>query len=371
MKISFVTQGPVRTPGGSYRVVYAYAEHLSKLGHHVRVLHPVSVPLYIKNKIHPLKRFRWLLGLLLKLISNSQPNWYRFSSEVEIKKIWRLLPKHIKASDVIIASNWPVAPIVYEVSSICGIPMLQFVHHYEVFSGYFPKDVHRALALPVIKIAVSKWTYEVLEKVGVSRLVYIPNGVDQKIFRVFVPPENRSPSICFMYVPKGIKGPEIGVEVLRQVKKVMPSLKVILFGPLKEGPKLPFDYEYFGRVSDEELVKNVYNKSSIFLSTSFVEGFALPVAEAMACGCAVVTTDSGGVRELAVHEKTAIVTPVGDVKALTKGVLKLLNDRSLCIRLAYMGRSHVKNYDWEKSAKKLESLIENILSLSDKKNLGE
>lgn len=41
------------------------------------------------------------------------------------------------------------------------------------------------------------------------------------------------------------------------------------------------------------------NLSHIFISTSWWEGFGLPPLEAMACGCAVILSNSGGVNEYA------------------------------------------------------------------------
>ena len=46
-----------------------------------------------------------------------------------------------------------------------------------------------------------------------------------------------------------------------------------------------------------EEISNLFAQSKIFISSSFKEGFCLPVAEAMCCGARVVTSDSGGVRD--------------------------------------------------------------------------
>jgi glycosyltransferase involved in cell wall biosynthesis len=50
---------------------------------------------------------------------------------------------------------------------------------------------------------------------------------------------------------------------------------------------------YVSRPSRQEL-NQILNQTRIFLHTSWNEGFGLPPAEAMACGCPVVATRSGG-----------------------------------------------------------------------------
>ncbi len=50
--------------------------------------------------------------------------------------------------------------------------------------------------------------------------------------------------------------------------------------------------------SDEEM-NEYYNKSQIFISTTWNEGFGLPPLEAMSTGCACVICDNGGTREFA------------------------------------------------------------------------
>ncbi|NPV29972.1 MAG: glycosyltransferase family 4 protein [Firmicutes bacterium] len=98
-----------------------------------------------------------------------------------------------------------------------------------------------------------------------------------------------------------------------------------LFGPGSRPKKLPSWVEYVANVNDEELIQ-IYNSCSIFVSSSVAEGFAFPPAEAMACGCAVVATDSGGIREYAEHERTALLSPPRKPEALAENLLRVLKD---------------------------------------------
>jgi glycosyltransferase involved in cell wall biosynthesis len=119
-----------------------------------------------------------------------------------------------------------------------------------------------------------------------------------------------------------------------------------------------FDMRFFKVIkphSDEEIA-DVYNKSSIFISSSWWEGFGLPGLEAMACGCAVITSDSGGVKEYADNENSIFFTPK-DSDELKMALIRLLNDRKLICTLSERGKISVKKFSWEKSSLQLENIL--------------
>jgi len=103
------------------------------------------------------------------------------------------------------------------------------------------------------------------------------------------------------------------------------------------------------------------NEASLFLSSSRVEGFGLAVAEAMACGCAVVSTDSGGVRDFAIHGITALLTEPGDAEGLASHVCTLARDEEERTRLAGSGMERVASFTWERSVRLLEAEFLDLL----------
>jgi glycosyltransferase involved in cell wall biosynthesis len=68
----------------------------------------------------------------------------------------------------------------------------------------------------------------------------------------------------------------------------------------------------------------LYRRAAVVLQPSEAEGFGLPVAEAMACGAAVVASDLPVLRE--VGGPAAVYRPVGDVAAWSDAVAGLLSD---------------------------------------------
>ena len=362
LKITFVTPGMVWTPGGSYRVVYEYANQLVSLGHQVTIVHPLKA-VKVPNSYQSLGRtVKEGLQFVRKFVKSARPKWFDLLPDVQVIKTTSLRIAAIRYSDILVATNWSAAVPLYQEALRVGIPMVQFVHHYEVLGGYPEDAVHQALALPVPKVAVSRWTQKCLIDKGFNQVFYIPNGIDHRRFRIIKPIEKRSMVVCFNYVPKKIKDPKTGIEALVQAKQRFPELKVILYGPVVKPPYLPFAFKYYSRVSDEILVKDIYNESAIFLSSSRIEGFSLPAAEAMACGCAVVATDSGGIRDFAIHNDTALLSPPGDADTLASHLIEALYNKDLRIRLASSATARIKTFRWEESAKQLEVLLYQCLN---------
>ena len=161
----------------------------------------------------------------------------------------------------------------------------------------------------------------------------------------------------------------MGVCALLKCKEAVPELEASLFGPGRQRPKkLPSWIEYHGRASENELVK-LYNAASVCLCSSAAEGFALPPAEAMACGCAVATTDCGGNREYAKGEETALVSDPDDFGSLVGNTLRLLSDEELRTRIAFAGREQITQFTWERNVQQLLE-IRGRFSLTTQKVVG-
>ena len=129
-----------------------------------------------------------------------------------------------------------------------------------------------------------------------------------------------------------------------------------LFGVYAKPINLPDWYVYF-QMPDKDTLNRIYNEAAIYVGASHTEGWGLTVGEAMQCGCAVACTNNGGYVVLAHHEETALVSPVKDVDALAKNIIRLLEDQELRFRLAENGNRNVKQYTWERSYKRLRNIL--------------
>ncbi|RME46619.1 MAG: glycosyltransferase family 1 protein [Chloroflexi bacterium] len=111
------------------------------------------------------------------------------------------------------------------------------------------------------------------------------------------------------------------------------------------------DFVHFlGYVDDADL-PDLYNLADLFAFPSHYEGFGLPVLEAMACGTAVLCTDTSSLPELA--GDAAYMIPTGDEEALVEGLCRLLEDDTLRNELAARGPAQAAAWTWEAAARRL------------------
>lgn len=101
----------------------------------------------------------------------------------------------------------------------------------------------------------------------------------------------------------------------------------------------------------------MYAKSKIFILPSLVEGFSLTVLEAMASGCAVISTNCGGTDEYIVDGENALFVPIKDSISIEKKVLALSLDENLTNKLAKNGQITAKKYSYDNMYKQFINLL--------------
>jgi glycosyltransferase involved in cell wall biosynthesis len=102
-----------------------------------------------------------------------------------------------------------------------------------------------------------------------------------------------------------------------------------------------------GRVALEELVQ-LYNAATMLVYPSFHEGFGLPILEAMACGCPVITSDRSSLPEIA--GGAAVIVDPEDVEGLALAMEQLLEDRTLSHEMRTKGLRRATEFSWERCA---------------------
>jgi len=104
---------------------------------------------------------------------------------------------------------------------------------------------------------------------------------------------------------------------------------------------------FLGHVPLDDLVK-LYNAASLFVYPSLYEGFGIPVLEAMACGCPVITSNTSSLPEVA--GDAAILIDPTDTQQLADAIQRVLEDRPLADSLNEKGLANARRFSWERCA---------------------
>lgn len=101
----------------------------------------------------------------------------------------------------------------------------------------------------------------------------------------------------------------------------------------------------------------------VFVSASRIEAFGLVIGEAMACGTAVVATETQGAREIIEDRETGLLVPVADADALAKSVIALLKDEERREEIGKQARKVVHaNFSLDRMVDATEKIYRESLS---------
>ena len=346
--INIILPYPVTKPSGGPKIMYEYANRLSQNGHQVTVYHSIkrpfkksSTPLFIKRTVYALR------GI-------SRPKWFALQENIKSVIVPAIINEYIADADIVLSTWWQMAYAVEQLDASKG-QKFNLIQDYEVWNGQH-QLVNKSFCLNVQNIVIAKYLQELVYQTSGKMPAYLPNAIDTDKFYTTVNIDDRHEhSLIMLYSEEPRKGTQFGLEALAVIQKKIPALQVTFFGVYPKPPGLPLWITYYQKPAN---LPELYNNAAIFFSPSLTEGWALPPAEAMACGCAVVCTNIGGHADYAFDNETALLVQPKDVAGMVEKISLLLNDVSLRKQLAQKSRSLITaNFSWDKNVNKLEEIF--------------
>lgn len=119
------------------------------------------------------------------------------------------------------------------------------------------------------------------------------------------------------------------------------------------------DVLFPGYISDEDLPW-WYRGAELFCYPSLLEGFGLPVAEAMACGTPVITSNVSSLPEVA-GDACWLIDPTSE-EALADALATLLTDKSRAGTLRAKGPQQAAQFTWHRTAEQTATVYRQALS---------
>jgi glycosyltransferase involved in cell wall biosynthesis len=115
---------------------------------------------------------------------------------------------------------------------------------------------------------------------------------------------------------------------------------------------------FLGFVTESDLV-NLYNLSRLLVMPSRYEGFGLPVLEAMACGCPVISSNTTSLCE--VTGSAGIQLDPHDEKAWVEAITEVLSGEPLRKQLSAAGLERAGRFSWEAAAEATAAVYQRVM----------
>lgn len=294
------------------------------------------------------------------------PGWLRGAVEVKYLRTvatqlcyWPSLLRELRRADVVHVFSasyfsFLLAPLpAVLIAKLLGKPV---VMNYR--SGQAPDHLRRsAIARATLRwvernAVPSRFLQEVFAAHGIDSQV-IPNIVDVDRFQ-FRPRAPLRPNILSTRNFEGLYNVSCTLRAFRLIQDRHPDATLTLVGAGSEDERLRelarelglANVRFVGRVAPEEIWQ-YYRDAGIYLQTPDIDNMPSSVLEAFASGCAVVSTNAGGVPAILTDNIHGLLVECGDHRAAADRMLRLLDDPALVQRLTTAARESCAEYQWQ------------------------
>ena len=262
-------------------------------------------------------------------------------------------------SDATILTYWETAYMLggrVDVSKV-----FYFVQDWEPF--FYPMNTQYLRAEQTYKmgfscITLGRWLTQLLRERYGADADYFDLAVDHTIYYPRLVNKPDHPRICFYARPSTPRRLfPLGIAALDLVYRRRTDVELVFYGAAGSDlteHAIPFPYVNRGILSEDELAE-LFSTSHVGLALSSTNCSLVP-PEMMACKCAVVDLNRETVQGVLEHEVNALLaepTP----EAIAEAIWRLLDDEMLRQRLVETAYRQMLDRPWEKSARKVETIL--------------
>ncbi len=205
-------------------------------------------------------------------------------------------------------------------------------------------------------------------KIPRDRFSVIPNGIDTDVFHpVAGVARKKNRIIVTNSADTPLKGLEYLLLAVSEISKQREVRLIVVGSPKKNSRVLrrirslgiEHIVSFTGWINNDVFIRQ-YAEASVAVVPSIYEGFGLPAGEAMACGVPVISTTGGALPE--VVGDAGILVPPADPAALTRSIIKVLDNPDLARKLSEAGYRRVQQHlSWRVVAQKTANTYQRVI----------
>lgn len=209
-------------------------------------------------------------------------------------------------------------------------------------------------------ITVSEYAKSEIEqylKIQTTKITPIYHGVNKELFFIKEIKDQRDILLHISsYQPK--KNVDRIIEAYKLIpEKERVPMKIVAPGYRKQ-VEIPQLEVIKNKISQQEAAE-LYRRARVFVFPSLHESFGMPLAEAMACGCPIITSNITACPEI-VGEAGILVNP-DSTQDICNAMLSIINDDNLVKELSTKSLERAKIYNWEISAEQHLKVFNSVL----------
>lgn len=308
---------------GGAKIILEHANNIVKYGHRITIVSHFKKPTWfpINKKVNYI-----LVPLELELAAGIPP------CDVIVATYWREVYECIARE---------IAPVVYFEQGA------EHLFAWENVSPRLKNYIYKQFQLVPFIYTVSKGAAAEIMKLFNRKSTIINNAIDHSVFYHDTSKQDEQ-NRDFTVMMIGSENLEF-----KRISDIKDALSILtdlgytysLFWVSPDEPTVPLGSVFVN--PEQKQIGNLLRQSDVLVCASLYESFSLPVLEAMACGCSVITTQNKGVVEYAVDGQNCLLVEMNDPEDIAEKIIKLYENTRLRNQLIAEGSKTASRFTWD------------------------
>lgn len=296
---------------------------------------------------------------------DEKPTWYLLSDKVNFIRVPNNenIENYIPKSDVVVATSWKC--IRKAIESGKG-PVAFFEqggsHLFELdkLSKRKKEVVENRIKLVPFIYTVSKYSADKIKEIYGKDSGIVYNALETSVFYPREKERETKDVSITIVGSEDFKFKNIS-EILEVIRELKCKYPIRLNWITQTKPVVNKEEGKYAIVNPKQIViGDILRDTDIYICNSEYESFGLPTLEAMTCGAAVITTDTGGMRDFVIDGENALVINHHDKCDMKEKIERLINNKSLMKRIAENGMKTASRFNWDNTICDMEKYFREV-----------